>query len=188
MGTRNLTAVFYQGDYRIAQYGQWDGYPSGQGITALEFARDKLKRDAFLLKLEKLHDLTAVEREEIDKDPNWSRNYPHLSRDAGAEVLEMIQDGPDGLGIRRMVKFAGESLFCEYAYVIDFDKGTFEAFKGFNHKPLDPGERFASIPTDPKSPDYYQVKFWKSWPLDALPSNDDFLLALKESDEDEEAA
>ena len=28
MGTRNLTCVFKDGEYKVAQYGQWDGYPS----------------------------------------------------------------------------------------------------------------------------------------------------------------
>ena len=42
MGTRNLTAVYLDGQYKVAQYGQWDGYPEGQGITALTFLRDKM--------------------------------------------------------------------------------------------------------------------------------------------------
>lgn len=37
MGTRNLTAVYLDGQYKVAQYGQWDGYPEGQGITVLTF-------------------------------------------------------------------------------------------------------------------------------------------------------
>ena len=27
MGTRNLTVVYLDGQYKVAQYGQWDGYP-----------------------------------------------------------------------------------------------------------------------------------------------------------------
>jgi len=27
MGTRNLTCVMKDGQYKVAQYGQWDGYP-----------------------------------------------------------------------------------------------------------------------------------------------------------------
>ena len=35
MGTRNLTMVISNGKTKVAQYGQWDGYPDGQGMTAL---------------------------------------------------------------------------------------------------------------------------------------------------------
>ena len=37
MGTRHLICVVSDGDYKVAQYGQWDGYPSGQGAAILEF-------------------------------------------------------------------------------------------------------------------------------------------------------
>jgi hypothetical protein len=37
MGTRNLVAVQIDGQYKIAQYGQWDGYHSGKGLEVLEF-------------------------------------------------------------------------------------------------------------------------------------------------------
>ena len=40
MGTRGLTSVKVNGETKIAQYGQWDHYPSGQGIVALNFLRN----------------------------------------------------------------------------------------------------------------------------------------------------
>ena len=50
MGTRNLTAVFMDGEYKVAQYGQWDGYPSGQGVDILNILKnakkDILKRNS----------------------------------------------------------------------------------------------------------------------------------------------
>ena len=39
MGTRSLTAVVLNGKYKVAQYAQYDGYPSGQGAEALEFVQ-----------------------------------------------------------------------------------------------------------------------------------------------------
>ena len=39
MGTRNLTCVIKDGKYRVAQYGQWDGYPEGQGMNILNFLK-----------------------------------------------------------------------------------------------------------------------------------------------------
>ena len=47
MGTRNLTAVYIDGEYKVAQYGQWDGYPEGQGLTALHFLRDEMDAEKF---------------------------------------------------------------------------------------------------------------------------------------------
>ena len=40
MGTRHLIAVQLDGEYKIAQYGQWDGYPDGKGIDVLHFLTD----------------------------------------------------------------------------------------------------------------------------------------------------
>ena len=40
MGTRHLIAVQKDGEYKVAQYGQWDGYPEGQGVRVLEFLRN----------------------------------------------------------------------------------------------------------------------------------------------------
>ena len=39
MGTRHMVGVVLDGDFKIAQYGQWDGYPEGQGKTVLDFLR-----------------------------------------------------------------------------------------------------------------------------------------------------
>lgn len=33
MGTRNLTCVVLDGEFKVAQYGQWDGYPEGSGYN-----------------------------------------------------------------------------------------------------------------------------------------------------------
>ena len=40
MGTRNLTIVHKNGEYKVAQYGQWDGYPEGLGATLLNFLKN----------------------------------------------------------------------------------------------------------------------------------------------------
>ena len=40
MGTRHLIVVYYKGKLYIANYGQWDGYPEGQGKTVLKFVSD----------------------------------------------------------------------------------------------------------------------------------------------------
>ena len=64
MGTRNLTVVKdLQGTTKIAQYGQWDGYPQYSGIKALEFLRDKVNVGNLLVELQNVE---FVGDEEVD--------------------------------------------------------------------------------------------------------------------------
>ena len=39
MGTRYLTAVYLDGEYKVAQFGAQDGYPQIGGAEVLRFAR-----------------------------------------------------------------------------------------------------------------------------------------------------
>ena len=110
-----------------------------------------------------------------------------------AEVLQAIQDSDNGLPLKVDPSFAGESLSCEWAYVVDSDKRTFEVYEGFNKEPLDPSERFASAPVDVGATSmeggrYHPVKHAKTWPLDGLPTNEEFLTAFKAEDDDETEA
>lgn len=184
MGTRHLIAVQKDGRYGIAQYGQWDGYPSGQGVDVLAFAA-KMDREEFGKKVNATRFIDFDNQEEVDRINNtkdWQTVFPWLSRDAGADILDHVNDQPEGLLIKNQIKFAGDSLFCEYAYVIDLDAGTLEVFRGFNKDALGEGERFASAPLDDE--EYKQVRFWKSWPLDALPDEETFLKELSDDEDD----
>ena len=46
MGTRNTTRIYFNNELRVAQYGQWDGYPSGQGKDFMNFCASKYNMDA----------------------------------------------------------------------------------------------------------------------------------------------
>ena len=37
MGTRHLIIVKNEGEVKVAQYGQWDGYPDGVGTDIVNF-------------------------------------------------------------------------------------------------------------------------------------------------------
>ena len=53
MGTRNLTMVYLNGEYKVAQYGQWDGYPEATGCLILKFLTG-VKLDYFKKAIEKV--------------------------------------------------------------------------------------------------------------------------------------
>jgi hypothetical protein len=194
MGTRHLICVVEDQQYRLAQYGQWDGYPDGQGKAVLAFLHAHPDLSAFRARLKACRFAETDELKrywtEAGADPDsdfvnmevaekHKAAHPQLCRDTGAQILELILNSTGDLPLMDDHEFAGSSLFCEWAYVIDFDTGTFEVFEGFNQTPLAEGARFASLVADDK---YQPVQLKASWPLSELPSLDVFLATCVERD------
>jgi len=184
MGTRNVTYVQLDGEYKVAQYCQWDGYPTGQGKTIVDFLENVMDREIFEKKLRALVHITDKQVEKKLKEEfnvafgsngipvkiydKFSERYPQLSIDTGADILKIIQEKPEGLEIVLDLEFANNSLYCEWAYVIDLDKDQFEIYTGFNKVPLPEGERFKSKSAN--SDGYYPVKLVATYPLGNLPT------------------
>lgn len=181
MGTRHLIAVQIDGEYKIAQYGQWDGYYEGQGQTVLGFLRSA-DLAAFADKVRGCHWLTPDEIAAVAATPNWTKVYPHLSRDAGGDILDMVAKSESGLGLISDIAFANDGLMCEFAYVVDLDAKRLEVFKGFKTTPPPVGERFHG---GEGRRGYHPVHLALSFPLDALPER---LIDDTADDEDAEVA
>lgn len=146
MGTRNLICAVVDGEFKLANYTQWDGYIAGQGKTVLDFIKMTLDVPKFKTALRECHWLTPEQEHETwvkaGADPNntsglvpfkvadkHTEMFPALSRDTGARVLELIQNG----GARELSDsrdFANDPLFCEYAYVLDMDREVLEVYRG----------------------------------------------------------
>lgn len=106
--------------------------------------------------------------------------YPFIDRDLGSEILKSINECEDEvIYIRDDTKFAADSLFCEWAYVVDLDKRQLEVYQGFNHTPLTEQDRFFYLQKNKEDKEYYPIKLVKSFSLDKLPSGKDFLKCLK---------
>jgi hypothetical protein len=135
MGTRNLTIVTVDGVRKVAQYCQWDGYPSGVGRDIAKFLSDIGEGN-------KLKDFTAKVRalewatpEEVEKA--WAKCGADgsglvdmgTSDKAKAGIAEFHRDtGPGILGLIMLDKvkrvqdsssFADDKVFCEWVYDID---------------------------------------------------------------------
>jgi hypothetical protein len=134
MGTRNLTVVKnLEGETKIAQYGQWDGYPSYSGIKALEFLRDRVNRNNLLVELQLVE---FVGDEEVDtlykqfESTDWENKdflnaYPGLHRDTGIGILEVVANATDTIKTVDNSDFRNDELFCEGVYEVDFSVGKF---------------------------------------------------------------
>ena len=189
MGTRSLTCVVLDCKMKVAQYGQFDGYPSGQGKTALEIMRKILKEnqlERFKEKVRALSQLTEAEHKQLwidaGADPNndyvsmeignaFDEKHPELSWRTGANILGLVMYR-DISRVQLSEDFANDSLFCEWSYVIDLDQGIFEVHRGLVTSPHSNG-RFANGKCE--SSGYYPVQLATSYKLDTLPSVDDFL-------------
>lgn len=194
MGTRNLVSVMKNKEYKVAQYGQWDGYPEGQGLTVLNFLREcdleKFKQQIDKCTFIEDDNYIKAAYEELGIDissgyitmedsARFEDEYPQLSRNMGGKILEFIYDN-DNVLLKNEIEFAKDSLFCEWAYVVDLDKNTFEVYEGFNKEPLSKDERFYDS-ADKNG--YYPVKHVATFNLDSLPTQNDFLNYFKKEEE-----
>lgn len=137
MGTRNLTIVIKDKKTKVAQYGQWDGYPTGQGETIANFLKTadlkKFKKQVDVLKEWTPKEIKDAYNEAgADPDSEWvsmdisekvKQKYPELSRDYGAGILELIHNGTS-TKVYLQEDFKKDTLYCEYCYEIDLDKKT----------------------------------------------------------------
>ncbi|WP_433233941.1 hypothetical protein [Actinomadura nitritigenes] len=194
MGTRGFIGFVADGEEKIA-YNQFDSYPSGVGVTVMEWLRSgstpHLREQVKALRV--VPDDSEPTPEDIqrlsefadlrvsDKDP---REWYVLLRDTQGDPGAILRAGV----IEDASGFPLDSLFCEWGYLIDLDAETFEVYRGFQHQPHDKG-RFASRGGEQYANaglphGYYPVALAKSWPLAELPTPEQFLDALGEGEEE----
>lgn len=151
MGTRHYQKVINQkGEVKIAQYGQWDGYPSGQGVKILDFLR-VANLNEYQKNLDKIPQITDKQRKEVAIDENWVEKYPYLLRHCGSDIHKMIEKGD----VKFVAHYPEEEaeIWCEGFYTIDFSTNEFTS-------------------------EYYDRK--KSYKLNDLPTEDQYLKDMRD--------
>lgn len=140
MGTRHLIEVKFNDEIKVAQYGQWDGYPVGQGVGIVHFISDKnniekLKKNLSKCRfLDKEKDKAFLENYD-SKAPTWSSDPDNrtqeqkdwfnnfISRNLGSDILDNIANSKESeILLNNSSDFKNDSLYCEYHYLIDLDK------------------------------------------------------------------
>jgi hypothetical protein len=190
MGTRNLTCIIKDGLFRVAQYGQWDGYPSGAGAYILNFLNNQDNIQLLENALERVKFYADGELEQkLDKagmncgivvgseqEREYQKQFFWTDRDLRYKILDALINRDDPIiMLDNQLDFAGDSLFCEWAYVIDLDQMTLGIYKGFNEDPkADNGVFSGIVPTDDEGR-YQTVALVKNYPLDDLPNPETFV-------------
>lgn len=138
MGTRGLTKVVdAEGVIKVAQYGQWDHYPAGQGVKILSIlTADYYAVEELELALDKCHFIDEAEREKIYADYNgkypdsthmkkFSSMLPSLSRDTCGDILNVVRWSAGPVPLIDESEFEADSLFCEGVYEVNFQTKHF---------------------------------------------------------------
>jgi hypothetical protein len=140
MGTRGLTKVIdSNGVTKVAQYGQWDHYPSGQGTVVLEILLSRHNAVKLLeLALDKCEFVSDAKREliyagynakyadvvEVGQD-NFTAMLPTFSRDTGADILNVVIWSAGSVPLLDESEFENDGLFCEGVYEINYQTNKF---------------------------------------------------------------
>lgn len=200
MGTRGMNIIVIDKEIKCAQYNQFDSYPAGQGATTLEFLREEMHPD-FKDKVKSCSWISQVELQKLwveagadpdsdmvslDVSKKFKENNLHLHRDCGAQIYALIQSSENGLKLQNSIDFAGDSRFCEWLYVVDFDKNTFEVYNGDNSENLTSEDRFYFLIEDSRKEggDCSPVTIVKSYSLDNLPTKEQLIQDLDHSEEE----
>ena len=233
MGTRGAFGVII-GEQEKIGYNQFDSYPDGKGIEILSWLNgimqhrrisksmgieprpdDPMDEVAKFRRLAEACRLVDDDTPITDEDCDRLRGFWDTGVSTGEDWYAMTRDTHGSLELMLRVgyiydshKFPLDSLFCEWAYIVDFDNEVFEVYEGFQKERPTKG-RWAGRPTDEENaenykahlalakkqgrdpwdtevPKYKAVELVASWSFDDLPTQEEFLAAMPKY-EDEEA-
>lgn len=173
MGTRGAVGFRINKEDKVT-YNHSDSYPHGLGQDVLDFIKNNtledMKRAAYNLMM--VNEEVEPTEQQIKECEPWTntsvskqsvKDWYCLLRNAQGNLnayidgLKYMNDGRD---------FLLDSLFCEYAYVINMDTQELEFYSGFNKKALVRKGRYANKQADKGRPnDYYGVALLFKTPL-----------------------
>ena len=201
MGTRHLVCIADGQEVLYSKYGQWDGYPAGVGLSVANWLSDNYAGAKELLRnraknIQLIEDSGAHAKEHgvsitsegwiSGDDKGWEeyfQKFPLMTRDtSGAGLLEAIAFGPEESLVSQDwgFDFGFDSLFCEWAYVIDLSRDVLEVYQGFQNERHTQGRWAALNPDHIENDTYYPVKLVAEIPIEGVEQMKGPLLDLDE--------
>lgn len=148
MGTRGAIGFCKNGVDKIT-YNHYDSYPSGLGNNVVDFIKSTTIKEMS----EVFDKIVLIKDNEVD--------YKAL-RDYQGDLSAYKR------GITRMINnatFMQDSLFCEWAYIINLDTNKLEVYKGFNQ--VKSNNRYQ--PKYANGQGYWGVSLFIELPLNDIP-------------------
>jgi hypothetical protein len=182
VSTRGSLTFVVDNDEKTS-YNHHDSYPSGLGAKVLCWLRDArmdkaaLHRSARQLRVASFD--SSPTPEDIERLAEFAdRPVSERTVNSWYSLLGNTQGSPGEILRAGVIEdcsgFPFNSVSCEWGYVVDLDTGTFEVYEGHQDEPHGKG-RFAARADAITEPGCYPIALVASWPLSALPSQEDFL-------------
>lgn len=209
MGTRGLLG-FVADNHLYATYNHFDSYPGGLGCDVLAYVAQIAAKgpDAVAEAKARVSALKVIEdpdAEPTDADVSaleaWTNVEVGSRHRSGKpdwyQLLRETQGDPEAILASGYLldgrDFGDDSLFCEWAYVIDFDAEVVEVYRGFRTQPPTRG-RWVGRAQHDGAARQAAVTGWRYHPIDlvtafgfnTLPTAEDFVARVEEAVEGEE--
>ena len=178
MGTRGCYGFFKNGENKLT-YNHFDSYFSGLGKDIMEFCqKTNIKElNEMFNKIIMVDESDTPTQEQI----NECKQYADLT--VGEQKVEdwycLLRDTQGNLDVykkdlRYMIdnkEFMANSLFCEYAYIINLDTNELEIYVGFNKVPQN--NRYSQFVVKDEFDDrgYVECKLIKTYSLVDFPKD-----------------
>lgn len=186
MSTRGLFGFVINGEVK-AGYNHSDSYPSWLGANAVGAIKSgELDRDK-IASIVMVDEATPATAEQVASFTQYSNTNVGSGITGDWYVLLRELQG-DWLGVQKAgymidsYDFAGDSLFCEWGYLINMDSLTLEVYKGFNKN--EPVGRFADLKIDEHRMGYKQITLVGEYSFDDLPDMNELESSLEEDEDD----
>ncbi len=179
MGTRGAYGFRIDGEDKVT-YNHFDSYPSGLGRDLLKELRGCDRQRLFevarkLVLVDGKSKPTPEQIEQLRKYANTDVSTRSLDewyvllRETQGTILPWL-NGEVPVMIDNH-SFLRDSLFCEWAYIVNLDERILEIYRGFNKSQTGSG-RYAALHTEGDG-DYFGVTLLTTMPLDEIANQSD---------------
>lgn len=168
MGTRGALGFKINNEYKIS-YNHYDSYISGLGVNVVKQLINIKKKNQLNELKEKVKNIKLV-NESIPPTKEDQKKYSKFlnsnvgGRSSSVQWYQLLRETQGDFLLDAILKdnlehmldsknFLYDSLFCEYAYIINFDDNTFNVYIGFQKEPFNESE-FGTQANE----NYYPVK------------------------------
>ncbi len=174
IGTRGCYGFHRDGVDKLT-YNHFDSYPEGLGADIVEFVRQTSVEEMNQIfdRIQMVNEDEMATPDQVAECHKWYSGA--VSTGQPTEWYALLRNAQGDLnafkdGLRYMIdsrSFMKDSLFCEWAYVINLTTNRLEIYKGFQQEP----EKNRYYSKKPISQGYYNVKLVTEFPLDDIPEN-----------------